>query len=130
MDLHNKVSEAGFSVSDLHNLNSEAVYRVSSLPSLIRLTKIPCEIIKTTLILLVTGQEFCVDVSTYEPVVWAEVPAEQCDTAFVKQCEDREEEVCADVTETRCQVSPDISLDIKVATSTLYINLRNVCQRI
>ena len=52
MDLHNKVSEAGFSVSDLHNLNSEAVYRVSSLPSLIRLTKIPCEIIKTTLILL------------------------------------------------------------------------------
>ena len=44
------------------------------------------------------------DVSTYEPVVWAEVPAEQCDTAFVKQCEDREEEVCADVTETRCQV--------------------------
>ena len=57
------------------------------------------------------------DVSTYEPVVWAEVPAEQCDTAFVKQCEDREEEVCADVTETRCQVSPDISLDIKVATS-------------
>ena len=52
------------------------------------------------------------DVSTYEPVVWAEVPAEQCDTAFVKQCEDREEEVCADVTETRCQVSPDISPEL------------------
>ena len=59
------------------------------------------------------------DVSTYEPVVWAEVPAEQCDTAFVKQCEDREEEVCADVTETRCQVSPGIRIDIRVAC---YIN--------
>ena len=59
------------------------------------------------------------DVSTYEPVVWAEVPAEQCDTAFVKQCEDREEEVCADVTETRCQVSPHIRLDIY---QSCYIN--------
>ena len=63
------------------------------------------------------------DVSTYEPVVWAEVPAEQCDTAFVKQCEDREEEVCADVTETRCQVSPGISLDIKVATHQHYTSI-------
>ena len=60
------------------------------------------------------------DVSTYEPVVWAEVPAEQCDTAFVKQCEDREEEVCADVTETRCQVSPHIRLDIRVTASILH----------
>ena len=50
------------------------------------------------------NKEFCVDVSTYLPVEWQEVEAEQCDTVFVKQCEDREEEVCADVTETRCQV--------------------------
>ena len=27
VDLHNKVSEAGFSVSDLHNLNSDVVYK-------------------------------------------------------------------------------------------------------
>ena len=54
------------------------------------------------------NKEFCVDVSTYEPVVWKEVDAEQCDTVFVKKCEDRSEEVCADVTETRCQVKhPD-----------------------
>ena len=91
------------SIARVSRLKSETLLAIYSL---IRFTKIPCEIIKTTLILLVTGQEFCVDVSTYEPVVWAEVPAEQCDTAFVKQCEDREEEVCADVTETRCQVSP------------------------
>merc|ERR1712038_2240713 len=52
------------------------------------------------------NKEFCVDVSTYEPVVWKEVDAEQCDTVFVKKCEDRSEEVCADVTETRCQVLP------------------------
>ena len=50
------------------------------------------------------NKEFCVDVSTYLPVEWQEVEAEQCDTAFVKQCEDREEDVCAEVTETRCQV--------------------------
>merc|ERR1719323_2409744 len=52
------------------------------------------------------NKEFCVDVSTYQPVVWQEVDAEQCDTVFVKQCEDKTEEVCADVTETRCQVVP------------------------
>ena len=51
------------------------------------------------------NKEFCVDVSTYQPVVWQEVDAEQCDTVFVKQCEDKTEEVCADVTETRCQVT-------------------------
>ena len=50
------------------------------------------------------NKEFCVDVSTYQPVVWEEVDAEQCDTVFVKQCEDKTEEVCADVTETRCKV--------------------------
>ena len=49
-------------------------------------------------------KEFCVDVSTYQPVVWQEVDAEQCSTVFVKKCEDRSEEVCADVTETRCEV--------------------------
>merc|ERR1712117_345012 len=52
------------------------------------------------------NKEFCVDVSTYLPVEWKEVEAEQCDTAFVKQCEDREEDVCAEVTETRCEVVP------------------------
>ena len=50
------------------------------------------------------NKEFCVDVSTYQPVVWQEVDAEQCDTVFVKQCEDKTKEVCADVTETRCKV--------------------------
>ena len=49
-------------------------------------------------------KQICVDVSTYLPVEWQEVEAEQCDTVFVKQCEDREEDVCAEVTETRCQV--------------------------
>ena len=32
------------------------------------------------------------DVSTYQPVVWQEVDAEQCDTVFVKQCEDKTED--------------------------------------
>ena len=36
--------------------------------------------------------------------IFEQVDAEQCDTVFVKQCEDKTEEVCADVSETRCQV--------------------------
>ena len=50
------------------------------------------------------NEEFCVDVSTYQPVVWVEREGEECKTEFVKQCEDRTEEVCAEVTETTCQV--------------------------
>ena len=44
------------------------------------------------------------DVSTYQPVVWEEKDGEVCDTVFVKKCEEKSENVCADVTETRCQV--------------------------
>ena len=33
------------------------------------------------------------DVSTYEPVVWVERDGEECETAWVKQCEDRTEQV-------------------------------------
>ena len=29
-------------------------------------------------------EEFCVDVSTYEPVEWVEEEAETCETVFVK----------------------------------------------
>ena len=50
------------------------------------------------------NKEFCVDVSTYQPVVWEEKDGEVCDTVFVKKCEEKSENVCADVTETRCQV--------------------------
>lgn len=45
------------------------------------------------------------DVSTYEAVVWQEEESEECDTVFVKECEEKEENVCADVSETRCAVS-------------------------
>ena len=31
-----------------------------------------------------TSKEFCVDVSTYEPVEWVEEEAETCETVFVK----------------------------------------------
>ena len=50
------------------------------------------------------NKEFCVDVSTYQPVVWVESDGEECHTLFVKKCEDKQENVCADVTETRCEV--------------------------
>ena len=50
------------------------------------------------------NKEFCVDVSTYQPVVWVEREAESCETVFVKQCSDRSENVCQDVTETKCEV--------------------------
>ena len=51
------------------------------------------------------NKEFCVDVSIYQPVVWVERDGEECKTDFVKQCEDKSENVCADVTETSCEVS-------------------------
>ena len=68
------------------------------------------------------NKEFCVDVSTYLPVEWKEVEAEQCDTAFVKQCEDREEDVCAEVTETRCQVRTWLGVKYKEIRSKLSID--------
>ena len=49
-------------------------------------------------------KEFCVDVSTYDPVTWVEKDAEACETTFVKECSDKTENVCANVTETACQV--------------------------
>ena len=49
---------------------------------------------------------FCVDVSTYQPLIWVESDGEECSTLFVKKCEDKSEEVCADVTETFCEVIP------------------------
>merc|ERR1719464_2387167 len=52
------------------------------------------------------NKEFCVDVSTYQPVVWVEREAEECETVFVKQCSDKSENVCQDVTETKCEVVP------------------------
>ena len=50
-------------------------------------------------------QQLCVDVSSYEPVVWEEQQGEQCTTDFVQQCEERSEKVCGEVTETICEVN-------------------------
>merc|ERR1712123_382310 len=52
------------------------------------------------------NKEFCVDVSTYQPVVWVEREGEECSTVFVKDCADRSENICQDVTETKCEVQP------------------------
>ena len=52
------------------------------------------------------NKEFCVDVSAYQPVVWKEREAEECDTVFVRQCEEKKQNVCSTVTETRCEVRP------------------------
>ena len=53
---------------------------------------------------LICLQEFCVDVSAFLPVVWVERAGEMCKTEWVQQCQQRTEEVCQDVAETRCQV--------------------------
>ena len=50
------------------------------------------------------NKEFCVDVSTYDPVRWVERDAEACETMFVKDCSEKTENVCANVTETTCKV--------------------------
>merc|ERR1719309_1271919 len=56
------------------------------------------------------NKEFCVDVSTYQPVVWVESESEECSTVFVKKCEDKSENVCTEVTETKCEVIPHIKM--------------------
>ena len=53
-------------------------------------------------------QQICVDVSSYLPLVWREEQAEQCTTDFVQNCEEREERVCGEVTETLCEVTRTI----------------------
>ena len=63
------------------------------------------------------------DVSTYQPVVWVESEAEECSTVFVKKCEEKSENVCTDVTETKCEVSRTrswISNNQKRAVLLLY----------
>ena len=37
--------------------------------------------------------EFCVDVSTFGPVLYDATPREKCTTVFNKQCEDKTEQV-------------------------------------
>ena len=46
------------------------------------------------------------DVSAFKPLEWVEQEGESCSTEFVKQCEEKRENVCADVTETVCDVVP------------------------
>ena len=50
------------------------------------------------------NKEFCVDVSFLKPVVWEEREGEECKTEFVKTCEEKRENVCNDVVETKCEV--------------------------
>jgi len=52
------------------------------------------------------NKEFCVDVSAFKPLEWVEREGESCSTEFVKQCEEKRENVCADVAETVCDVVP------------------------
>ena len=46
------------------------------------------------------------DVSAFKPLEWVEREGESCTTEFVKQCEEKRENVCADVAETVCDVVP------------------------
>ena len=60
--------------------------------------------------------------STYQPVVWVERDGQECKTDWVKQCEDKTENVCIDVTETVCEVSDDNEHhddDLKTMTVTM-----------
>merc|ERR1719410_1413976 len=52
------------------------------------------------------NKEVCVDVSAFKPLEWVEREGESCTTEFVKQREEKRENVCADVSETVCDVVP------------------------
>ena len=65
------------------------------------------------------------DVSTYQPVVWEERNGQECKTGWVKQCTDKSENVCIDVTETVCEVSfSDATLDWRTNEISVYICIR------
>merc|ERR1712142_1124191 len=46
----------------------------------------------------------CIDVSTYEDVVWDEVPREKCTATFPKMIESKQERLCEQVTTLQCNV--------------------------
>ncbi|XP_040583609.1 uncharacterized protein [Lepeophtheirus salmonis] len=52
------------------------------------------------------NDEFCVDVSTYGEVSFEPVTRKKCDTVFVKNCKDKDEQICDDVTEIQCDIVP------------------------
>ena len=47
-------------------------------------------------------QEFCVDVSAYQPVQWVEREDQECDTIFVKKC-DWKKEVIIEIDTPDCE---------------------------
>jgi hypothetical protein len=52
------------------------------------------------------GDQFCVDISSYDVVKWVEEDSEECATPWVKKCDQKSENVCAEVVETKCEVVP------------------------
>eukprot|EP00096_Caligus_rogercresseyi_P012849 TRINITY_DN5515_c0_g1_i1.p1 TRINITY_DN5515_c0_g1~~TRINITY_DN5515_c0_g1_i1.p1 ORF type:complete len:414 (+),score=114.53 TRINITY_DN5515_c0_g1_i1:37-1278(+) len=52
------------------------------------------------------NDEFCVDVSTYGEVSFQPTTRNKCDTVFVKNCKDKDEQICDDVTEIQCDIVP------------------------
>merc|ERR1719315_696930 len=46
----------------------------------------------------------CVDVSTYEDVVWDDVPTKKCTATFPKKLNNKQKELCEDVTTLQCSV--------------------------
>ena len=65
------------------------------------------------------GDQFCVDISSYDVVKWVEEDAEECATPWVKKCDQKSENVCADVVETVCEVVPytECTMDKKEGTT-------------
>ena len=51
-------------------------------------------------------QQFCVDISEYMDLKWVLKDAEECHVQFSSQCETKTQNVCIDVTETKCEVVP------------------------
>ena len=51
------------------------------------------------------NKEFCVDVSSYEPVRWQESQSEVCRPQWRMMCSPRSKQICEEVAETKCDVS-------------------------
>ena len=68
------------------------------------------------------NKEFCVDVSSYEPVRWQESQAEVCRPQWRMMCSPRSKQICEEVAETKC----DVSKSVKIKNISNFYNSKEI----
>ena len=69
------------------------------------------------------NKEFCVDVSSYEPVRWQESQSEVCRPQWRMMCSPRSKQICEEIAETKCDVSDNGTNQITLNSKTQNFHL-------